>query len=210
MEARDGTTNYASCMHLASLRRLALALVLSACGGKTSEGADASVESGAPVDIFACTGPGTCGVRPKACCTRCNPTIDDAEAIAIGYAEARRTELCGGDARPVCAKCQWFPPPQDVAAVCESGRCALLDLHASELSSCASDADCVVRDSPCCESCAPSFGSDLLALRRDRVPAYQALVCVPGTTCPDCVPRYPKGATAVCDATKHCAVKGFP
>lgn len=181
---------------------VAVAVVLSGCGGKTSATDDAVV------DLAACSGPGTCGYVPTTCCGACNPTLGDVESVATIHAAERHAQICGGGTPVGCAKCSFFPPPLDLLPLCQKGRCATIDVHVSDLSACETDADCTFRDRTCCESCAPS-PYELIALAKSRLAELTPLICPSDSSCPPCVPTYPGGVGVVCDVTKHCALTGI-
>jgi hypothetical protein len=211
-------------MHTRSLI-LAIGLVLSACGGKTSDDntltPDSAITSdtstsadtapgttdAAPPDMTACTGPGTCSLVAKTCCGSCSPpTTENMTAISKGRETEYRNLVCGPD--PVgCPDCAPLIPDGSIQAWCVANRCKPIDVKKEPVSNCNTDADCVLRHAPCCEPCDEN-PYDLVALNPSQVMAYRAMVCVGDEACPRCAARYPADTSAVCDpATKHCRVK---
>jgi hypothetical protein len=114
--------------------------------------------------------------------------------------------VCGPE--PVgCPACAPLIADHSVQAWCVASKCDAIDVRKLPLSACATDADCVLRHSPCCEPCEDS-PHDLVALNPTQVEAYRKNVCVGDEACPRCASRYPADTFAVCDpATKHCRVK---
>lgn len=204
------------------MRAFLLAVVLTAaCGGKTFDGTpdpDAATDSastsdtalatdGGTADLTRCTGPNTCSLLPKSCCGGCGPlTTDTMTAVTRGMESKYTSSVCGPT--PVgCPECAPAIYDGSIQAWCVGSRCAAVDVRKESVSVCASDADCTLRHSPCCEPC-DDDPFDLIALNRTQISAYRAQVCVGDETCSKCLSRYPADTTAVCDpATKHCRVK---
>lgn len=164
-------------------------------------------------DHTSCSGPGTCYLVPKLRTDSCCPTNcgvlgkDDSEAIARGRDKDYRKATCG-DKVATCDACVSQVSPGLLGA-CVSGSCAVVELNNSTYSACANDSDCELRFPGCCESCSGET-SQLLALSKTARAAFLSETCPPGggAPCPPCVPSYPAGYKAVCDATtKHCKVQ---
>jgi hypothetical protein len=188
------------------------------CGGQTTAdtdgGVDASVDGAGDtasdvaidtaIDFFSCAGPGECVLGYATCCGPCGiPKLSDYVSVNRSKAEDWAKKNC---ATPVpCPDCVVFDDKAFVA-VCQAGKCGAIDVRTDPVTECATDTDCVLRTAECCEC-----GGDVehpIALAKKSVTAYTALVCKPGTGCPECAPSYPATYKAVCDpATKHCVAK---
>jgi hypothetical protein len=198
---------------------LLLGILLMACGGKTldvDEVSDAASDTGGSSDSGAadtardlakCTGPNTCSLVPTTCCGTCSqPTTENMTAVTRGL-EAEHSKLVCGDGPVGCPACAPLIPDGSVQAWCVASRCKPIDVRKEPVSTCATDADCMLRHAPCCEPCDES-PYDLVALNPTKVEAYRASVCAGDETCSKCLSRYPADTVAVCDpATKHCRVK---
>lgn len=192
----------------------ALFLWCGACGGKTldvGDEPDAAADTGgggdtAP-DLTKCTGPNTCSLVPTTCCGSCSqPTTENMTAVTKGLEGEHSKRVCGGGA-VACPECAPLIPDDSVQAWCVASRCKAVDVRKEPVSACATDADCILRHSPCCEPCEEN-PYDLVALNQTQIEAYRKNVCSGDETCYRCAARYPADAFAVCDpATKHCRVK---
>jgi hypothetical protein len=200
--------------------RVAIALLLVACGGKTTEGptvvTDASTtdtttstDTGAvtdsAIDFAACTTPGTCVLGGKTCCGVCGaPTLTDVTAVNEKQAAAYQTSICP-KAEP-CPDCPTAIEP-NLQAFCRGSRCTAVDVRLDALSSCSTDSDCMLRYEACCE-CGASGDFNIIALNKTKTGDYMLERCKPMAACAECAPAYPATLRAVCDtATKHCAVR---
>ena len=148
-----------------------------------------------------CTVPSDCVVVPASCCGSCGqPTRSDAIAIAADQQSAYRASVCGDDLG--CPACFMEPDPT-LLATCEAGRCVVVDLATHAATECTSSTDCRVRAAECCECGATITESTVVAVSDGA--AFEALVCDPGTGCPECAPVYPDTFGATCDAGR-CAM----
>ncbi len=203
-------------------RLVCLALMTLSCGGRTADDlADASTDTPSdtftdtsadtsadtPVDYGACASKGSCVVVPASCCGTCGAaTPTDMVGVESSRVSAHRAKACGPIAG--CPAC-YMRQDAFLQAFCTGGRCVAVNLRGDSLTGCETDADCQLRYASCCEPCdAPRDG--LLALRVGLVSSYRDRVCPADAACPRCAVRYPDGARATCDATKHCTVVGLP
>ncbi|MBX3276203.1 MAG: hypothetical protein KF729_38475 [Sandaracinaceae bacterium] len=177
-----------------SWARALAALLLTGC--PSAHGGDAGAAG-----YDACRVPSECVVVPASCCGACGAARrGDAVAVSVARADAYRAVACGGD--PTCPAC-FSPPDPTLVATCEADRCVVVDLSRHPASECAASSDCRVRASACCECGATISESTVVAVSNEA--AYAALVCDPGTACPECAPVYPAEYGAVCDAGR-CAM----
>lgn len=154
-------------------------------------------------DRAACAMNGECAVVPASCCATCGEvTLADVVAIRASEREAHRRDVCPAE-MIACPPCLPTPFPH-LQASCEAGRCTIFDVG-EEHGACRSRDDCVVRVANCCECGGDTSPEALIALRRDAVGAYQALVCSPLADCATCAPVYPDGVAADC-VEGRCAV----
>ena len=173
---------------------LILAGLLSACTESHSPG-DAGPSD---VDGGMCTVE-DCVLTSRACCGVCGaPTADDVIALRPGEVDAHRLDVCGPDS-VACPACATQPNPF-LVPVCADLGCAVRDLGRAgdPATACTTDAGCVIRSAACCEC---GGGAPYLALAVDRAADYAALVCPPGTACPECAPLPPADLEAYCDAS---------
>lgn len=210
---------------------LALSTLLLGCGGKTLVGVDptddaatstdvagdsAAGDSGVPSNWTRCTGAGQCALVAKTCCGSCGaPTTADMAAVRKGNESVYRDLVCG-PTPPPCPECAPYIADDSLQAWCvfgggggggtPAGRCTAIDVRTERVSACATDADCVLRHSSCCEPC-EERRDDLVALNPSSIEAYRGNVCVGDEACYRCASRYPVDARARCDsATRHCVV----
>jgi hypothetical protein len=171
------------------------------------DSADVSPFDGRPdaPDYTACAAPGDCTLVTPACCQECgSPPLSSFASVRRDSTGAFHDAVC-----PVptpCPKCASYTDP-NYTAVCRASRCLGVDLRTDVDSTCASDADCVLRFPGCCESCAGD-PTQLLAVAKAGLAEYQQQLCGPSApACPPCVPTYPAKAFARCEPTsKHCQV----
>lgn len=198
----------------------------SACGGRTvdeSTASDASADGSADAvvdaapNLVTCTGPGQCALVPVTCCGTCSvPALADYTAVHERKTAEHFARVCGPE--PVaCPGCAPMKLDDSLQAWCRfpsggggggrpAGTCTAIDVREEPVSACATDADCVLRHSPCCEPC-DEVREDLVALTPSSIEAYRRAVCVGDEACPRCASRYPADARAMCNpTTKHCEV----
>ena len=145
-----------------------------------------------------------CTLAANTCCGVCGmPTASDVDGVNASRLDQHYDEVC-----PIPQPCPDCPSAlnPELVATCESGVCAVLDIHTADLSACTSADECVVRVPDCCECGADTSSYRLIAMRADRVGAYTARVCDPGTGCLACEPIYPAEATAICGTDGRCQV----
>lgn len=151
-----------------------------------------------------------CALAAADCCAPCGaPTLDDVDPILASRAADHRAFVCPNpDAFP-CPGCPSMPAP-NLVAICEAARCAERDVRQLPLSECSADADCVLRTRDCCECGGATDLGSLIAVRADARSDYAALVCEPGSGCPECEPVYPTDIEAYCETDGHCAIRPAP
>jgi hypothetical protein len=167
-------------------------------------GSGAAGSGGASVNFAACDQPTDCGLVQPGCCPICElPTLADVEPIDIALAEAFYESTCNGV--DLCA-CDGLVNP-NLYAVCNAGTCEKADVRESDLSSCASAKECVLRAGLDC--CACNAEPDAwVAIAAASEAALSALVC--GTTeCDACEPVPPAGLGVDC-VSGHCEVVAAP
>ena len=156
-----------------------------------------------------------CRLAPASCCGACGAyTRDDIVSMTPDALEAYRASACAGGIG--CPACYQAPDPA-LLPVCEAGSCGVLDLydpamdHRSAFTACETDSECMLRVAACCECGATIDGSTVVAIRVDQLAAFEALLCPPGTGCPECAPLYPDYLFTHCRADtaggpKRCVV----
>jgi hypothetical protein len=171
-----------------------------------------SVSCGGSVDLTSCTGPGKCSLVPKTCCGNpCGaPTPATYESVTKGSEGAHHNLVCGSSP-PECPAygCPAPLPEASVMALCRGTtlRCEAVDIREDPVSACATDDDCVLHYSSCCQPCEAPL-TDLVALAKTQIESFRKYVCVGDEVCSKCMTYYPAGMTAYCEpATKHCGVK---
>ena len=210
--------------HRATMGKLASILgalgLLGGAGLTAGAGCGTAVDPGTP-EFTACTGPGQCELAAKTCCGTCGvPTLADLTGVNREKRPALQQELCSEDPGP-CPDCAEGIAP-NLAAFCVEGTanadprptlkstCAAIDVRTDAVSACATDADCRLRYTGCCEACG-EVPELLLAVSQTGAADYQKQVCAPDIVCGKCAVQYPAGFKAVCNAsTKHCEVASSP
>lgn len=168
--------------------------------GGTGTGGTSSGDGGS-TSFTACNGPGQCELVGTGCCGSCGtPELTGKTAVNSAQADAYFKSVCP---EPVpCPACAEQPNP-NLFAYCDSGNCRAVDVRTDALSACNTDADCRLRfGTDCCESCSGDT-SQLVAVSVSN--DLGALTCSPNEDCPGCIPGYPPGAIAICNAG-HCMV----
>lgn len=146
----------------------------------------------------ACQADSDCALTTLGCCGACEPIPSSAfVAVSSAHLTDVRDSSCKNTTCGACLNSttvyedtgKYFKP------VCSSGQCSVLDIRESELTACASDSDCELRDGA---SCCPSCGGQFVAL------STSANVC-PGVqpACGLCISERPSGLDAAC-RSGHC------
>lgn len=175
-----------------------LVFSLTACSG--SHGRDEE-DAGRSEPSDECVVPSDCVLVSVSCCGSCGAVVrGDAAAVNRAHADAHRAAACPDGAG--CPACFAEQDPT-LLATCDAGRCVVVDLQAHAATVCASSSDCRVRAVECCECGASITESTVVAISDPA--ALEALVCDPGTGCPECLPDYPDGFGATCDGGR-CAM----
>jgi hypothetical protein len=154
-------------------------------------------------DWAACTAPGQCQLQAKGCCGTCNvPTVNDVNGVNRDQIQGYEKDNCPEPAP--CVACLSAGNP-NLAAFCVQDTCKPINVRGDDVSSCTTDADCRLRFSDCCEQCGGAGMGGVIALSQTGASTYQKQVCAPDQACDKCIPVYPAGVKAVCEASKHCA-----
>jgi hypothetical protein len=170
-------------------------------GTGTSGTSGAGGTGGQPPSWASCTAPGQCNLQINACCAPCGGVaLSNYDGVNLQDNETHHTEVCP---EPMsCPKCAFIPDPNH-AAFCEQSICKAVDIKEHSVSDCQINKDCTLRYSGCCEACQEA-PDQLIALNKQHVGEYTSQVCNPdNSACPDCIPAYPVGSTAVCNQTTH-------
>ena len=167
-----------------------------ACGGTTSRVSTAA--------WAICSHNSECKIKPNSCCDTCGkPRLDDVDAVNDQHSDEHFHAVCP---KPVpCPKCGTANNP-NLVATCTESTCKALDVTQRSVSSCASDDDCKLRVTACCECGGSTARNDLIAIASAAESDYAALVCDEGQACPECAPIYPSDVEAYCSAG-HCALR---
>ena len=194
---------------LGTLGLLAWGSLITAAGcgsvvGTTGSGGSGGSGGGSPSTWAACTAPGQCELAAKGCCGTCGtPAINDVNGVNRSQGQAYQDDNCP---EPVpCPACASQINP-NLAAFCVEDTCSAIDVRSDDVSACATDADCRLRYSDCCESCATASPELVIALSQSGASVYASQVCAPSQACEKCLAIYPDNVKAVCGASKHCAV----
>lgn len=172
-------------------------VLLTACSGSHSPGSD-----GGAVGYDECAMPTDCVVVPASCCGSCGAaTRMDSVAVSRTRRDDYRTSVCGDDLG--CPACFMEQDPT-LVATCEAGRCGVVDVQLHAATECADASDCRVRAVECCE-CGATISPGTVIATSDPG-AFEALVCDPGTGCPECAPIYPPEYQAFCE-TGRCVFR---
>jgi hypothetical protein len=110
----------------------------------------------------------------------------------------------GPHACPGCAR-QLDPWEQ---AFCRTGKCQAIDVRTDTISSCTSNADCVLRYAQCCQPCNGGAIRDVVAVAKTGVGELEINICTGSESCDKCLPSFPQGMSASCNKTTgHCEVQ---
>lgn len=165
----------------------------STSASSTSSSSTSTGNGGGP-SFAACGAAGTCVLALQDCCGPCgDPAITDYDAVNRDAEDAHFAAVCPDPAGTPCPGCAVDPDP-NLFAYCDldGGRCVGADLPRTELASCETWEDCTLRAGVgCCEPCEAADPWAWVALRADAVDDLEALVCEPGTGCPECGPPTP-------------------
>jgi hypothetical protein len=164
----------------------AVAAAGSDAGGTGAGGGTAS--GGASDDIQACSSNTECEVVPGACCNCSSTQVSDYKSINARYAtlDAARCNGTGCDCPGTAAGLD--DPVSYFVATCRAGRCEVVDLRATDITSCKTAADCVLRSgTSCCQGC----GEDPVAVNVSAEANLKQLVCGrEPAACRHCQPIY--------------------
>ncbi|HWA73553.1 MAG TPA: BPTI/Kunitz domain-containing protein [Polyangiaceae bacterium] len=134
-----------------------------------------------------------CTLISAGCCSACEPIVaSDLISINVEHLGDRKCDVACGACPPLAdgqrATQQYFKPG------CEAHKCTVVDIRETDVVSCQTDGDCILRlGSNCCEAC----GGEPIAVNRDA--NLTAFFCPGGPTpCPACVPKIPAGYGSAC------------
>lgn len=186
---------------------VSLCLAMSGCfdASPVSPSDGGSLDSGAP-DWARCSGFGSCILAPAQCCDVCGaPTSTDVDAVRNGAAPLaeHQAEVCDTPT-PVCPGCATSPNPA-LYPLCLAAQCVVFDVRSQPISMCASNADCALVTSACCDCASP-----YISVRSDAQTAFRATVCDPNDTCTPCGAPPPANLEAFCATDGHCDVRTRP
>lgn len=144
----------------------------------------------------ACELPSDCTMVPSDCCT-----CFEFDAVNSDRLDEHENAVCPDPGAVECAPCQPEPDPYRVAS-CIQGVCAVVQLDETPLTECMEDADCVMREPLCCESCmaSPAPEYQFVGIGTDRVADLRELLCNPEGGCVACMTPLPESHEAVCNA----------
>jgi len=172
-------------------------------GNVAGTGASAGSAGSAGTDIQACTSNSDCELEPVSCCSCGAGPVSNFTAINSKYV-TQYDQRCGTVDCGPCPPTAFNPndPTFYYVATCQAGRCAVVDLGATDVTACNSASDCSLRSgTACCEGC----GSNLVALGASKLPELSKLVCgSEPTSCPACAPSF-TGYSADC-SNGRCSV----
>ena len=181
----------------------------SSVGGTTNvagRGGSSSAGAGG-VDLQACSSNTDCQVVPSSCCSCGQGPVSNYTAINQKYS-AQYGERC---AAVDCGPCPLAPTNQNdptlyYVATCQAGRCAVVDLGATDMTQCNTAADCALRSgTACCQGCS----GQPVSLNVSKQPELSQLVCgSEPTACPACAPLL-AGYSAGCTSGR-CSVLSTP
>jgi hypothetical protein len=148
-------------------------------GGAENVGGALGLGGSAGTDIQACTSNTDCEVVPASCCSCGNGPVSVSNYTSINSQYdaqyARRCEV----ADVACGPCPFIPADPNAAKfyyvpTCQSGRCAVVDLRATDITACATAADCSLRGGT---ACCPGCDAQPVALNAKNEPELSQLVC---------------------------------
>lgn len=152
-----------------------------------------------------CDQPSECTLADTTCCGTCDtPSLGDVVGVHVSDVERYEELLCRVPEE--CPPCVVGDPNPNLVATCNVRQCRAVDVARTPVVRCTADTDCRLRTNSCCECDVPPDVGHVLALRRDAVPDFLALVCDDTAVCDACAPTYPANLEAFCDAGR-CAVR---
>jgi len=162
-------------------------------GGASAGGAGANAGSAGDIsmspDLQVCASNADCVVVPQGCCNCGRVDLGAYTAINSKYADAYAAR-CGntGCGCPLSLPSGPDYPELYFVPTCRAGRCAVVDLGSTDITSCKTAADCVLRSGTgCCQGC----GESAVAINSNGEGELKQLVC--GTepvACGHCVATY--------------------
>ena len=172
-------------------------------GSSSTAGGAVNTSGGMGTDVRRdCSSHADCTLVSASCCGSCGaPTSADVVALRVDAVATHRMSVCGSGV-VACPACATMANP-DLFASCQNSVCTVVDLLASSLTSCTTNADCALRAAACCECGAPMDVWNLVALAGSGSSEFAAMVCDPGTACDECMPVYPVAPAPACSAG-HC------
>lgn len=192
-----------------SARWILLYVALAGCTQVTTvspaAGSNAQREDAGSAPGGECQVASDCVLVYRGCCGSCLPAPrEDLLAVPKSkQAEAQRAQCPNPTTCGACYVADPAPLASLMAADCVANRCELVDLRASEISSCKTDSDCVAVGRGCCQ---PDSGDPAEYVGIHAGADTKILECFP---IPPCVPPQPHATPiAFCAADGHCPCAG--
>lgn len=149
-----------------------------------------------------------CVLAANTCCGVCGQAqLGDVDPINASARDAHYASVCD-DPDPICPGCPSQVNPW-IGATCDTATCAEFDLRTEPITECATDDECVLRVTGCCECGGDTIPEALISIRGDSVAEYTSRVCDPDATCPGCAPEYPGWVEPACQDGR-CTVYYLP
>jgi hypothetical protein len=180
-------------------------------GGAGNVGGAIGLGGSAGSDIQACTSNTDCEVVPASCCSCGIGPISDYTSINSQY-DAQYSRRCQ-TADLACGPCPLIPADPNAAKfyyvpTCQSGRCAVADLRATDITACATAADCSLRGGT---ACCPGCDAQPVALNTKNEPELSQLVCgTESVACSGCASPAPYSSYSVGCTEGRCSVELAP
>ncbi len=153
-----------------------------------------------------CSQPSECTLANATCCGTCDtPSLGDVIGVHIRDLDSYEEQLCRMPEE--CPPCVVSPPNPNLVATCNATQCRAVDIERTPVVRCTVDEDCRLRTNTCCECDVRPDATNVVALRRDAVADFLALVCDASAACDTCTVGYPADLEAYCDAAGRCAVR---
>ncbi|MBX3184390.1 MAG: hypothetical protein KF915_17310 [Polyangiaceae bacterium] len=151
----------------------------SSAAGGTGGGFSGSGGVGGEVSFSSCERPSDCVVTHRTCCGACGQaTAEDRVAVHRDRVDGYREYACRDDLG-TCPGCFGDPDPYLVATCVHGesgGQCAVIDLRATDGTSCSTGTDCRVRLNTCC-NCGVATDDNVVAVNRGGSEQLDTQLC---------------------------------